>query len=96
MFSFLPGTVSNLLSPIGTWLDAFEVKDPTVARFICKVIPADCPFARTIAFGNRILIKIPPLCKLNPLYDQLIGLRFRSLIYLSECCNESYQQFSYH
>ena len=95
MFSFLPYTAFNLLSPIRTWLDAFEVKDLEVAKFICKVIPADCPFARTIAFGNRTLIKIPPLCKLNPLYDQLVGLRFRALIYLSDSCSESCQQLSY-
>lgn len=27
---------------------------------------------------------IPPMCKLNPLYDQVAGLRFRALSFLAE------------
>jgi hypothetical protein len=93
MFSFLQSNSSfNLLFPIRHWLDRVEIKDVAVAEFICKVIPADCPFARTITIGNRTIVTIPPLCKLNPFYDQFVGLRFRSLIYLAECCRDSCQQ----
>jgi hypothetical protein len=27
---------------------------------------------------------IPAMCEINPLYDQLVGLRFRSLSYLAD------------
>ncbi|MDY7024694.1 MAG: Mo-dependent nitrogenase C-terminal domain-containing protein, partial [Cyanobacteriota bacterium] len=33
-------------------------------------------------------IHIPPLCKLNPVYDELISLRFRALCYLADECGE--------
>ncbi|HEY9696245.1 MAG TPA: Mo-dependent nitrogenase C-terminal domain-containing protein [Trichocoleus sp.] len=93
MFSFLqPNSSFDLLFPIRHWLDRVEVRDVAVAEFICKVVPADCPFARTITIGNHTIATIPPLCKLNPLYDQFIGLRFRSLIYLAEYCRDSCQQ----
>lgn len=31
---------------------------------------------------------IPPLCKLNPLYNEVMALRFRALSYLSDTCGE--------
>lgn len=42
------------------------------------VIPATCPFARTLTFAG-FTINIPPLCKLNPFYNQLMQLRFNAL-----------------
>ena len=64
------------------WLDNIEISDPKLARFLSKVIPAQCPFERDIKLFGHSVAHIPPLCKLNPLYDQLVGLRFRALCYL--------------
>lgn len=73
----------DLLQPIRNWVDSLNIKHLTVANLICQLIPAACPFARTIhLFGQSL--EIPPLCKINPLYEQLMGLRFRALVYLEE------------
>lgn len=76
------------LRPVQEWLDQFEVHDPRVARFLCKMIPPQCPFERDIKLFGHKIVHIPPLCKLNPLYEQLVGLRFRALSYLAEDCGE--------
>lgn len=69
-------------------LEAIEIKSPSLARWVCRVIPASCPFEREIQVGQYTIISIPPLCKLNPFYEQLVLLRFKSLTYLAEECNE--------
>lgn len=78
----------RLLDPVRHWLDGLEVKNAKVARFLCRLIPPQCPFERDIILFGRKIVHIPPLCKLNPLYDQLVGLRFRSLAYLADECGE--------
>lgn len=78
----------HLLDPVRRWLDDVEVHDPQVARFLCKLIPAQCPFERDVVLFGHKVVHIPPLCKLNPLYEQLVGLRFRSLSYLADECQE--------
>lgn len=78
----------DLLHPVRDWLDELEIQDPQVARFLCKLIPAQCPFERDINLFGRKVVHIPPLCKLNPLYEQLVGLRFRALSYLADDCGE--------
>ncbi|MBD1866613.1 nitrogenase [Cyanobacteria bacterium FACHB-471] len=76
------------LRPVREWLDQLEIADPRVARFLCKMIPSQCPFERDVnVFGHKV-VHIPPLCKLNPLYEQLVGLRFRALSYLADDCGE--------
>jgi tellurite resistance protein len=76
------------LRPVRDWLDGFAIHDPRLAHFLCKLIPAQCPFERDVnLFGHKV-VHIPPLCKLNPLYEQLVGLRFRSLCYLADECGE--------
>lgn len=77
----------NLLHWVRQWLEAIEIRDPKVARLLCKLIPAQCPFERKIKF-SRIVFYIPPVCKLNPLYEQVVSLRFRSLSYLADACGE--------
>jgi tellurite resistance protein len=77
-----------LLHPVQDWMDGLEVHDPRVARFICRLIPPQCPFERDIVLFGRKLVHIPPLCQLNPLYEQLVGLRFRALSYLADDCGE--------
>ncbi|MCU0545072.1 MAG: Mo-dependent nitrogenase C-terminal domain-containing protein [Oscillatoriaceae cyanobacterium Prado104] len=69
-------------------LDSIEVKSPKFARLLCQLIPAQCPFEREVKIFDRTLFYIPPLCKLNPIYEQLIGLRFRALCYLADVCGE--------
>ncbi|MBW4465848.1 MAG: Mo-dependent nitrogenase C-terminal domain-containing protein [Pegethrix bostrychoides GSE-TBD4-15B] len=76
------------LRPIRRWLDEFNVRNPKTARWIAKLIPAHCPFERDVKLLGRTLAHIPPLCKLNPFYDQLVMLRFRALCYLVDECGE--------
>lgn len=84
-----PGAISqDALCPLRDWLDGLEIKDPRVARFLCKMIPSQCPFERDITLFGRKIVHIPPLCKINPLYEQLVGLRFRALSYLADECGE--------
>jgi tellurite resistance protein len=78
----------DVLHPVREWLDHMDVHDPKVARLLCKMIPSQCPFERDITLFGRKLVHIPPLCKLNPLYEQMVGLRFRALSYLADECGE--------
>lgn len=66
------------------WLDRLEIKEEQTARRIVKLIPAQCPFEREIKMFGRVVLRIPALCKFNPLYEQLIGLRFRALCFLAD------------
>jgi hypothetical protein len=83
----------DLLKPVKNWLDDLEIEDPRLARFLCKMIPSQCPFERDIVLFKRKLVHIPPLCKLNPLYEQLVGLRFKSLSYLADECKEDVSEY---
>ncbi len=83
----------DALGPVRHWLDDLEVHDPRVARFLCKLIPPQCPFERDIKLFGRKIVHIPPLCKLNPLYEQLVGLRFRALSYLADDCQEDISEY---
>ncbi|PSR14355.1 nitrogenase [filamentous cyanobacterium CCP3] len=76
------------LKPAREWLDQLDVQDPRLARFVCKLIPSQCPFERDVVLFKKKLMHIPPMCKINPLYDQLVGLRFRALSYLADDCGE--------
>jgi hypothetical protein len=84
----------NILQPLRQWLDEIEIQDPKLARFLSKAIPAQCPFERDIKVFGHLVGHIPPLCKLNPLYDQLVGLRFRALCYLVDQCGEDIQSYA--
>ncbi|MGQ4645957.1 Mo-dependent nitrogenase C-terminal domain-containing protein [Lyngbya aestuarii] len=83
----------NVLQPVRRWLDEMEINDPKWARFLSKTIPAQCPFERKIKIFGRQVAHIPPLCKLNPLYEQLVSLRFRALCYLVDHCGEDIQSY---
>lgn len=83
----------DVLHPVKDWLDGLEIHDPRVARFLCKMIPPQCPFERDVVLFGRKLVHIPPMCKLNPLYDQLVGLRFRALSYLADDCKEDISKY---
>ncbi|MBE9061133.1 Mo-dependent nitrogenase C-terminal domain-containing protein [cf. Phormidesmis sp. LEGE 11477] len=76
------------LKPVREWLDEFSVEDPHLAKFVCKLVPSQCPFERDVKlFGDKV-VRIPPMCKINPLYEQLVGLRFRALTYLADEAGE--------
>lgn len=81
------------LKPVQDWLDHLEVHDPRLARFLCKLIPPQCPFERDVKLFGHKVVHIPPMCKLNPLYDQLVGLRFRALSYLADDCKEDISKY---
>lgn len=78
----------DLLAPCRSWLDSIEIKDSTFAHRICQSIPSQCPFEREVKIWGRTIAKIPPMCKLNPLYNEIIALRFRAICYLADTCGE--------
>lgn len=88
-----PEPHQDVLDPVRHWLDDMEVHDPRVARFVCKMVPPQCPFERDIKLFGHKIVHIPPMCKLNPLYDQLVGLRFRALSYLADDCEEDVSKY---
>lgn len=82
----------SVLNPIRHWLDRVAIENANLAHLICRLIPTQCPFERDISlFGYTF--HIPPLCKLNPLYEELIGLRFRALCYLADRCQEDVRRY---
>jgi Mo-dependent nitrogenase C-terminus len=88
-----PESHADLLRPMQDWLDHLEIADPRVARFLCQMIPPQCPFERDVVLFGRKLVHIPAMCKINPLYEQLVGLRFRSLSYLADDCHEDISKY---
>jgi len=80
--------IASLLHPIAEKLDAIEIHNAKTAHFLCRFIPSQCPFERDIRCFGRVLLHIPPMCKLNPFYEQLVGLRFKALCYLADVCGE--------
>ena len=64
------------------WLDGIEPSEPVVARFLVRLIPAQCPFERDVVIAGRKIPHIPPLCKINPLFEEVAALRFRALCLL--------------
>ncbi|AFZ20009.1 Mo-dependent nitrogenase C-terminal domain-containing protein [Allocoleopsis franciscana] len=78
----------DLLHPVRQWLDSVDVNSPEMAHRLCQLIPAQCPFEREIKLFGRTLFHIPPMCKLNPLYEEVVALRFRALCYLADECGE--------
>ncbi|WP_138500124.1 Mo-dependent nitrogenase C-terminal domain-containing protein [Nostoc sp. PA-18-2419] len=89
----IPQQKLDLLQPLRQWLDKIKIENRKFAKFIAKLIPAQCPFERDIMLFGRIIGHIPPMCKLNPLYDELISLRFRALCYLVDQCGEDIQSY---
>lgn len=79
---------------VNAWLDRLDVDDPRLARFLCNLIPAQCPFERDVTLFGRKLVHIPAMCKINPLDEQLVGLCFRALSYLADDCKEDVSRYS--
>lgn len=55
-----PHPHSDALQPVRSWLDHMDIQDPRVARFVCKLIPSQCPFERDVTLFGRKVVHIPP------------------------------------
>ncbi len=85
--------LQELLQPFKDWLDNLEIHHIFVAKLICQIIPPSCPFERDIKLFGYQIAHIPPLCTLNPFYEQLVFLRFRALSYLADECHENISRY---
>lgn len=79
---------NDILYPIRQWLESIEVTNSKFAHKLCKLIPSQCPFERDVVVFGKKLFHIPPMCKLNPFYEQVVYLRFKALCYLADVCKE--------
>ncbi|MEC4815244.1 MAG: Mo-dependent nitrogenase C-terminal domain-containing protein [Scytonema sp. PMC 1069.18] len=82
----------DILSPLRRLVDKIEIKNVALAHFLCQLIPCCCPFERDVKLLGRTF-HIPPLCKLNPLYEEFVSLRFRALSYLADECGEDVTKY---
>ncbi|MEL6458009.1 MAG: Mo-dependent nitrogenase C-terminal domain-containing protein [Cyanobacteria bacterium J06641_2] len=83
----------DILKPLRVWIDNIQVRDRKFAHRVCNLVPAQCPFERDVKLFGKTLFHIPPMCKLNPLYDEVVALRFRGLCYLADECGEDISQY---
>jgi Mo-dependent nitrogenase C-terminus len=83
----------DLFKPLRGWLENLNISNPQLAHRLCKLIPSQCPFERDVSFFGRTLLHIPPMCKLNPLYDEVVMLRFKAMCYLADECGEDISQY---
>lgn len=88
-----PKPTFDILRPLRQWLNQVEISNPKLAHRLCKLIPAQCPFERDVKLFGHTLFHIPPMCKLNPLYEEVVMLRFRALCYLADECGEDVTQY---
>jgi hypothetical protein len=83
----------DMLKPLREWLDNLKISNPQLAHKLCQLIPSQCPFERDLNLFGRTLLHIPPMCKLNPLYDEVVMLRFKAMCYLADECGEDISQY---
>jgi Mo-dependent nitrogenase C-terminus len=81
------------LKPLRHWLENLNISDPQLAHKLCQLIPSQCPFERDLNLFGRTLLHIPPMCKLNPLYEEVVMLRFKAMCYLADECGEDISQY---
>ncbi|WP_341527117.1 Mo-dependent nitrogenase C-terminal domain-containing protein [Nostoc sp. UHCC 0302] len=91
--SFTSKPSFDVLQPLRQRLDNIKISDRQLAHRLCKMIPAQCPFERDVKLFGKTLFHIPPMCKLNPLYEEVVGLRFRAMCYLADECGEDISQY---
>ncbi len=82
----------DLFYPLRHWVDSIEVNNEKFAHFLCNLIPCSCPFERDVTIFGRNF-HLPALCKLNPLYNETVGLRLRALTYLEGDCEEDITKY---
>ena len=85
--------IARLLHSTSEKLEAIEICNPEMAKLFCQFIPSHCPFEHDVRCFGQTLFHIPPLCKLNPLYDSMMGLRFKALSYLADVCDKDVTPF---
>lgn len=83
----------DILQPLRQHVENIQIRDRQLAHRLCKLIPSQCPFERDVKLFGKTLFHIPPMCKLNPLYEEVVGLRFRALCYLADECGEDVSQY---
>jgi hypothetical protein len=83
----------DIFKPLRNWLDNLNVSSPKLAHKLCQLIPAQCPFERDIQLFGHTVFHIPPMCKLNPVYEEVVTLRFRAMCYLADECGEDISQY---
>jgi Mo-dependent nitrogenase C-terminus len=83
----------DIFRALRRWIDEIQVSDRQLAHRLCQLIPAQCPFERDLKLFGKTLLHIPPMCKLNPLYEEVVGLRFRAMCYLADECGEDISQY---
>jgi hypothetical protein len=82
----------DIFRPLRRLVDGIQIKNYRLAHLICRVIPCCCPFERDINLFGRTF-HIPAICRINPLYDEVVALRFRALSYLADECGEDVKQY---
>ncbi|MDS3860028.1 Mo-dependent nitrogenase C-terminal domain-containing protein [Thermosynechococcaceae cyanobacterium BACA0444] len=87
-----PKFLKVLFQRFQAWLESIEVRHSRRAHWLCRWIPAQCPFERDVKIGPW-QFHIPALCHLNPFYEQLMVLRFRALCFLADECGEDISQY---
>ncbi len=83
----------DALQPLREWMDGINIRNRKVAHFLCGLIPNQCPFERDVVVFGKKIMHIPAMCQLNPLYEQVVGLRFRALSYLADECGEDVTKY---
>lgn len=83
----------NWLFSLRQKLNQIEIRNELIAHVLCRIIPVQCPFERDIYLLGHKVAHIPPLCKLNPFYEEVVGLRFRALCYLADECGKDVTQY---
>jgi hypothetical protein len=74
-------------------LNNIHIRHQSIAHFLCRLIPVQCPFEKDIYLFGRKIAHIPPLCKLNPFYEEVVALRFRALCYLADECGQDVRHY---
>ena len=88
-----PRQTWDIFAPLRHWLEHLNISNAYFAHRLCQLIPAQCPFELDVLFFGHLLFHIPPMCKLNPLYYDLMMLRFRALCYLVDECGEDVSRY---
>ena len=82
----------DLLYPLRYWVNSIKVTNDKFAHFLCNLTPCTCPFETDITIFGKTF-HIPALCKLNPLYNEVVNLRLRALSYLEGDCGEDITKY---
>ncbi|MEA5513819.1 Mo-dependent nitrogenase C-terminal domain-containing protein [Nodularia sp. UHCC 0506] len=88
-----PQPNGDFLQPLRQRIENIQINNRQLAHRLCKIIPAQCPFERDVKLFGKKLFHIPPMCKLNPFFEEVVGLRFRALCYLADECGEDISQY---